>query len=288
MIAVSGQVFLSDVKETCDRGLLYMSSTKLLINSPCAQEDLAVHDLIKKVLLPAAKETCDRGLMHACYMRLGQLSAAYAVLWSEAEAEKAVHKTDNVQADGYAPKGLGGLLSKFGDEDEHVADLHTDGRSSKQLAGLRSKSGGDDGNGHAVQARGDEHVLGLGVHPCTWWVSDIMKTRPLMLLEARTVGVPKAPRKALLLLAAETLLADGCASLAGQALQEYARESAHGGRARALSMRACLAQLADMIKTEGAQHASTGNNQGALTRVEQALKVYVQIPKIVSRVAFGC
>ena len=62
--------------------------------------------------------------------------------------------------------------------------------------------------------------LGHGVHPATWWVAERVLNTPKMRLETRTRrGVPNAPRPLLLLNAAETLLADGCAALAGQALQ---------------------------------------------------------------------
>lgn len=89
-----------------------------------------------------------------------------------------------------------------------------------------------------------------------------------MLLETRMLPkgcIARPPKRTILFGAAEAFLADGCAALAGQAVQAVYRlgtmTRGDSMRARAMSICACLARLSDRIKTEGAQHSSTGHNQ---------------------------
>ena len=89
-----------------------------------------------------------------------------------------------------------------------------------------------------------------------------------MLLETRMLPkgcIARPPKRTMLFGAAEAFLADGCAALAGQAVQAVFRlgpmSRGDSMRARAMSICACLARLSDRIKTEGAQHSSTGHNQ---------------------------
>ncbi len=125
-----------------------------------------------------------------------------------------------------------------------------------------------------TQMSSEEEAVEYGVHPCTWWVAECIQATPLMRLEARTRGMPKAPRRTLLFSAAESLLADGCAALAGQALQTLVKEEGRlDAKARALAIRACLAQIADTVKNEASQHGSTAYHQGPLTRVRLQLQV---------------
>jgi hypothetical protein len=242
---------------------------------------------------------------------VGELGAAYAVLWSSAAAEK----TRNSEKQENQTKALGGLLSKFADDEQvgnmyvytciyvsvcmcvHVQEgiiehgmyplyihihicthtymlyIHADTLYRLAYTCIYAQ----ETTQSSSSSSSEEECVEDGVHPCTWWVADCVQTTPLMRLEARTRGMPKAPRRTLLLAAAESLLADGCAALAGQALQMLVKEEGRlDARARALAIRACLAQIADTVKNEASQHASTAYHQGALTRV----RLQMQVPRL--------
>lgn len=64
-------------------------------------------------------------------------------------------------------------------------------------------------------------------------------------------------------MAAHGLLSDGCAVLAEEILQGEGVLDGDCSRLQPLTVCVCLARLAELIRAEGAKHASTGENQVA-------------------------
>jgi len=198
--------------------------------------------LVREVIIPTATEQQDRGLLHLCYWYVDEFAASYSVLWSHALAKDSVGK--KVETKGK----LGGLLSRFDDDDA------------------------DDDDDEPV-----ELFLEDNIHPCTLCLVSIVNERPKMKMASRLMSMPKAPRKMLREMAAHGLLSDGCAVLAEEILQGEGVLDGDCSRLQPLTVCVCLARLAELIRAEGAKHASTGENQVDLSRLKEELHKLVAL-----------